>query len=124
MASADFSVSNSWNPRSPQVRTYSFTQYPLDLLHKYLMASHPWDVSIMCYLIRPIQPLYPVPVRWNRVLQSRFLHSLSHDKRACDLLYFGLRIRAQGTCTLWNNMVSSIPVPMLGTHKVYVGMCL
>jgi hypothetical protein len=83
------------------------------------MVNHPLDVSIMCYLIRPIQPLYPVPVRWNRVLQSRFLHSMPHGKRACDLLCFGLRIRAQGTCTLWNNMVSSIPMPMLGTHIIH-----
>ena len=57
MTSADFSVCNSYSPRSPQVRTYfpsrvGFTQYPLDLLHKCLMVSHPLDVSMMCHLIR------------------------------------------------------------------------
>jgi len=25
-------------------------------------------------------------VRWNRGLQARFLHSMLHSKRACDLL--------------------------------------
>ena len=72
----------------------SFPQYLLDLLHKCLMVSHPLDVSLMCHLIRPEQPLYPVPVQpalnliggWNQGLQSRFLHSLPHGKRACDLL--------------------------------------
>ena len=113
MGSADFSVSNAWSPRSPQVRAYSFTQYPLDLPVGYLMVSHPLDVSMMCYLIRPYWPLYPVPVRWNRALQSRFLHPMLHSKRACDLLilrgttpaYKGLGFLR----TLWNNLVSSIP---------------
>ena len=76
--SADFSICNSYNSRSPQVRAYSFTQYPLDLLYGFLVLSHPLDVSMMCYLIRLIQPLYPIPVRWNRDLQSRFLHCYLH----------------------------------------------
>lgn len=78
MTSADFSICNSYNSRSPQVRAYSFTQYPLDLLYGFLVLSHPLDVSMMCYLIRLIQPLYPIPVRWNRDLQSRFLHCYLH----------------------------------------------
>ena len=41
---------------------------------------------MMCYLIRSIQPQYPVPVRWNRDLQSRFLQCMSHNKPPCDLL--------------------------------------
>ncbi len=57
MASADFSIHNPYGSRAPQVRTYSFTQYPLNLPVKYLMVSHPLDVSMMCYLIRPYQPL-------------------------------------------------------------------
>ena len=71
MASADFSDSISWSPRSPQVRTSSFPQYPLDLLQRHLMVSHPLDVDMMCCLIRPLQPQYPVPVRWNQGLCQR-----------------------------------------------------
>src|SRR5690606_37891703 len=84
--SADFSSCNSYRSRSPRVRTYSFPQYPLDLPDRYLMVFHPLDVSMLCYLIRPTRPQYPVPVRWNRGLQSRFLQCVPHGKPPCDLL--------------------------------------
>ena len=86
MTSADFSSCNPYRSRAPRVRTYSFPQYPLDLPHGYLVVSHPLDVSMLCYLIRPASPQYPVPVRWNRGLQSRFLQCMPHGKPPCDLL--------------------------------------
>lgn len=71
------------------------------------MVSHPLDVSMMCYLIRPYWPLYPVPVRWNRALQSCFLQCTPHSEPPCSLLilrgttpaYKGLGFLR----TLWNN---------------------
>ena len=107
MTSADFSVCNSCSPRSPHI---FLPPIPLDLLHRYLMVNHPLDVGMLCHLIQPIQPQYPVPVRWNRVLQYRFLQCISHDKPPCDLLVFQVtspHTRDLAFCrTLWNNLVS------------------
>src|SRR5690606_11501722 len=61
-------------------------QYPLDLPDRFLVVSHPLDVSMLCYLIRPARPLYPVPVRLKRGLQSRFLQCVPHGKPPCDLV--------------------------------------
>jgi hypothetical protein len=39
---------------------------------------------------------YVLPIRRYRTLQFRFLHCMGHPKPACDLLRFGLLIRAMG----------------------------
>jgi hypothetical protein len=91
----DFSVCNSYSQRSPQVRAYSFPQYPLDLLQWHVVVSYPLDISMMCSLIRSLQPhiqsagdpvlfvetgvcsLASLPVR------SGGLHSTPHDIQPC-----------------------------------------
>ncbi len=67
MVSADFSQTNSWYGRSPQVRAYSFLQSLLNLLNKhspFQAFGHHNDV-----LARPAnQASYPVSVRQYRSL--------------------------------------------------------
>jgi len=120
MTSADFSSCSTYRSRPPQVRAYSFPQYPLDLPDRYLMVSHPWDVSMMCYLIRPVRPQYPVPVRWNRGLQSRFLHSMLHSNRACDLLMLRDTTPAhKGLSPSGIIWYLRYQMPMLDAHNMY-----
>src|SRR5690554_3699034 len=81
------------------------------------MVSHPLDVSMLCYLIRPVRPPYPVPVRWNRGLQSRFLHSMLHSKRACDLLMLrDVTPAHKGLSPSGIIWYLRYQMPMLGTH--------
>ena len=88
----------------PPISTGSTRQTPDGLF------PHPLDVSMSGCLILSDRPLYPVPVRWNQGLQSRFLHSMLHSNRACDsLMLRDTNSRAQGTFTLRNILVSSIP---------------
>jgi len=54
MASADFSLSNAWSGRSPQVRADSFLQSLLDLLQNDITLL---DVTMMCLLVLILQPL-------------------------------------------------------------------
>src|SRR5690554_3915464 len=126
MTSADFSTCNPYRSRSPRVRTYSFPQYPLDLPDRYLVVSHPLDVSMLCYLVRPARPQYPVPVRWNRGLQSRFLQCMPHGKPPCGLLTLrdslsresGLPPHVRGLHPLeYYGIFDTMPMP--GTHSTF-----
>ena len=120
MTSADFSSCNTYKSRAPQVRAYSFPQYPLDLPDRCLLISQPLDVSMLCYLIRPERPLYPVPVRWNQGLQSRFLHCMPRGKPACDLLVLrGVTPAHKGLSPSGIIWYLRYLMPMLGTHIVY-----
>jgi hypothetical protein len=65
-------------------------------------------------------PLYAVPVRQYRSLQSCFLHCLPRGKPACNLLC-AFRIRTSGTCTPWIIKLNShlkFSRAMLGTHSM------
>jgi hypothetical protein len=74
---------------------------------------------MMSYLIRPVQPLYPVPIRWNRGLQSRFLQCKPHGKPLCDLLVLRDTTPAHKGLTpsgiIW---YLRYQMPLLGTHSV------
>jgi hypothetical protein len=105
MAFADFSYTNPWyrdlpsaeSPASSGIRRLSFD---LSLLHLHVYAFSPIGFVKMCSLTCPNMPLYAVPVRQYRSLQSCFLHCPDRSKPACSLLC-AFRIRTSGTCTLW-----------------------
>jgi len=63
---------------------------------------------------------YTVSVRQYRTSQSRFLQCMPRDKPPYDLLTGNIHPTCLWeTFTLWNNLVSSIPAPMLGAHIIY-----
>src|SRR5690606_24228957 len=91
---------------------------PLDLPDRYFVVSHPLDVSMLCYLIRPVRPQYPVPVRWNRGLQSRFLQCMPHGKPPCDLLTLrGVTPARKGLAPSGILWYIRYQMPMPGTHR-------
>jgi len=53
---------------------------------------------------------YPVPVRWNRVLQSRFLQSIPYGIQPCDLLML------QGTTPAHEGLTPSGIIGILDTR--------
>jgi hypothetical protein len=120
MTSADFSaLPNSWLRRPPQVRALSFF-LSLPDLHKWAFVLLGLRIGVHTH--PPIRASYLISVRQYRNLQSRFLHSIPHGKRACDLLMLravtpahkGLAPSRQFQRT---HYLAIVFLPMLGTHR-------
>src|SRR5690606_12056000 len=74
---------------------------------------------MLWHLIRPARPQYPVPVRWNRGLQSRFLQCMPHGEPPCDLLTLrDVTPARKGLSPFGIIWYLRYQMPMPGTHKV------